>query len=238
VALIGSSAALAAWALAFACIQPAVAGQADVGSGPAGHRKIALIPVGLPQRPTLMIIKSINDYLGIFGIATELRKQLAASKELSAELAEGGLDYRTYVPAQLEAALKAADVDVVAVPGQRTAGENFRFLSHPPAGADDAALLDVYVEYLGYTAEDSHTPYRPLVQLRARLSRPGSKFETRVDCGKSAALKDVATVNVDQRFSFADRQALKSASAEVALGLRSAIDAVAAELARQVKDHQ
>lgn len=205
--------------------------------GDSGLRRIAVVPPGLPERAVVVLLKSASDSLGLFGLAAEIKRGLDASKELSAELASGGLDYRTYLPARLADALRGAGFEVTMLSGARSGGDNFRFMARPPSGPTEALVLDVYAPYLGYSAESAHAPYRALVQLQARVLRPESTravFETKIDYGRFT-LNDLITLEPDTTFSFPDRSAMKTAPAEVTQGLRSAIDAAVAELVRQLQ---
>jgi hypothetical protein len=163
-----------------------------------------------------------------------------ASKEATTELAAAGLNYKTYIPAGIESALRDAGFEVMMLPGSRPAADSNKFLSAlPPApGAD--TLLDIYIDYVGYAAAGAKSPYHPAVHLQAQMTDLKTRkvlFADQIFYNNfvPAAAKQAISIEPDPQAVFADRAAMRAAPNEVAKDLRAALDAVAAELAKQLK---
>ena len=202
-------------------------------------RKIAVAPIGMPAAAQSQTLNAVGNNFGIIGALVETSRQSAASREEAAELTEGGLDYHTYLPAQIESALKAAGFEVTMLPAPR-AGHQGKFLATLPPALGNESTLDVYVSYIGYTASGPKAPYRPAVHLEARLVDPRSQkvlFADQIYYNnfQPAAAKTAITIEPDPQAVFADRNAMKAAPEDVTKHLRVAIDAVATELAKQLK---
>ncbi len=208
-------------------------------ASPALH-SIAVAPIGLPDAPNIMIINAVGNSFGLVGALVEATRASNASKEAVSELSAGGFEYKTYFPAQIDSALKTAGYQVTMLPGARTAGDAAKFLTTPPAAAGADAVLDLYVNYLGYAAAGAKSPYRPAVHLEARLIDAKTQrvlFADQIYYNNfmPAAAKRAITVEPDPKAVFADRAAMRAAPAEVTSYLRGAVDAVAAELGKQLK---
>ena len=204
-------------------------------ASPALH-SIAVAPIGLPDAPNIMIINAVGNSFGLVGALVEATRASNASKEAVSELSAGGFEYKTYFPAQID----SAGYQVTMLPGARTGGDAAKFLTTPPAAAGADAVLDLYVNYLGYAAAGAKSPYRPAVHLEARLIDAKTQrvlFADQIYYNNfmPAAAKRAITVEPDPKAVFADRAAMRAAPAEVTSYLRGAVDAVAAELGKQLK---
>jgi hypothetical protein len=205
-----------------------------------GLHTIAVAPVGLPDEPSVVILNAVGNSFGLVGAIVEASRASNASKEAVTELSAGGFDYRTYLPGQIDAAVKAAGFEVTVLPGTRSGGEAAKFLTTLPAAPGADAVLDVYVSYLGYAAAGAKSPYRPAVHLEARLVDPKTQkvlFADQIYYNNftPAAAKRAITIEPDPKGVFPDRAAMRAAPAEVTQYLRAAVDAATAELGKQLK---
>jgi hypothetical protein len=205
-----------------------------------GLHSIAVAPIGMPDAPNIMIINAVGNSFGLVGALVEATRASNASKEAVSELSSGGFDYKTYFPAQVDSDLRTAGFRVTMLPGTRTAGDAAKFLATLPEASGADAVLDMYVNYLGYAAAGAKSPYRPAVHLEARLIDSKTQkvlFEDQIYYNNfmPAAAKKAITIEPDPKAEFTDRTAMRAAPAEVSSYLRAAVDAVAAELGKQLK---
>lgn len=205
-----------------------------------GLHSIAVAPIGMPDAPNIMIINAVGNSFGLVGALVEATRASNASKEAVSELSSGGFDYKTYFPAQVDSDLRTAGFRVTMLPGTRAAGNATKFLATLPEASGADAVLDMYVNYLGYAAAGAKSPYRPAVHLEARLIDSKTQkvlFEDQIYYNNfmPAAAKKAITIEPDPKAVFTDRTAMRAAPAEVTSYLRAAVDAVAAELGKQLK---
>ncbi len=206
----------------------------------SGVHVIAIAPIGMPDRPQVVIINAVGNSFGLIGALVEATRASNASKEAATALQTGNFAYKTYLPAEIDSGMKAGGFETIVLPGTRTGADAEKFLATlPPApGAD--ALLDIYVTFIGYAAAGASTPYHPAVHVEARLTDLRTQrvlFADQVYYNNftPVAAKKAISIEPDPKFAFADRAAMVAAPAEVSRELREACGAVAAELARQFK---
>lgn len=201
---------------------------------------IAIAPIGMPDKPQVIIVNAVGNSFGLVGGIVEATRAAAASNEAVAELSAGQLDYKSYLPQKIAESLKAAGFDVQTIPGNRPGSASTKFLTDLPGDKSSDAVLDVYVTFLGYAAADAKTPYHPTLHLEARLV--DTKTNKILFCDQvyynnymPRAAKSAISIEPDPTSTFDDRAAMKLAAANVAAGLRVAIDADANELAKQLQ---
>ena len=209
-------------------------------SANADMHAIALAPVGEPDKPAVIILNAVGNSFGLIGGIVEATRAANAANELTGELKTGNLDYKTYLPAHIIEALQAEGFKVTTVDGARAAGEAGKFLTKPPLPTDADATLDIYVSYVGYIAAGATTAYRPAVHIEARLiDRKTQKvlFADQIFYNNFSPnmAKQAISIESDPKVNFQDRAAMLAAPEEVTLGLTAGLDAVALELARQLK---
>jgi hypothetical protein len=209
-------------------------------SANASLHTIALAPVGMPDKPSVVILNAVGNSFGLIGGIVEATRAANAANELVGELKTGNLDYKTYVPAQITSALQAGGYAVVAVDGARPAGETGKFLTKAPQAPGADAVMDIYVSYIGYIAAGATTDYRPAVHIEARMIDAKTQkvlFADQVYYNNYSPnfAKQAITLEPDPKVTFNDRAAMIAAPADVTRGLAAGIDAVALELARQLK---
>lgn len=209
-------------------------------SANASLHTIALAPIGMPDKPSVIILNAVGNSFGLIGGIVEATRAANAANELVGELKTGNLDYRTYLPAQITSALQADGYTVIGVDGARAAGETGKFLTKPPQAAGADATLDIYVSYVGYIAAGATTDYRPAVHIEARLLDAKTQkvlFADQVYYNNFSPnfAKRAITIEPDPKVTFTDRPAMLAAPADVTHGLAGAIDSVAQNLAQQLK---
>src|SRR5439155_19332163 len=97
-----------------------------------------------------------------------------------------------------------------------------------------------YVTDLGYAAAGANSTWRRAGQLEARLIDSKTqevRFQHQIYYNNfmPAAAKKAIAIEPDPKAVFADRTAMRAAPAQVTSYLRAAVDAVAAELGKQLK---
>ena len=194
----------------------------------------------MPEKPTVVIVNALGNSFGVIGSLVEATRASAATNEAVAELAAGNLDYKTYLPAQIDGSLKAQGFETQILTGGRPENAATKFLAVLPDAPGADAVLDTYVSFLGYAAADARTPYRPAVHIEARLTDIKTNkilFADQIYYNNfvPAAAKTAITIEPDSKAVFADRAAMKAAPPDVANALRVAIDAVSNQLAQQFK---
>jgi hypothetical protein len=194
----------------------------------------------MPDKPSVVILNAVGNSFGLIGGIIEATRAANAANELVGELKTGNLDYTSELPAQITTALQAEGYAVIAVEGTRAAGETGKFLTRPPQPAGADAVLDIYVSYIGYIAAGATTDYRPAVHIEARLIDGKTQkvlFADQVYYNNFSPnfAKQAITIEPDPKVTFNDRAAMLAAPADVTHGLATSIDAVALELARQLK---
>jgi hypothetical protein len=209
-------------------------------SANANLHAIAVAPLGIPEKPAVIILNAVGNSFGLIGGIVEATRAANASNELVGELKTGNLDYKTYLPAHIITALQAEGFTIRAVDGARAQGETGKFLSKPPLPPDADATLDIYVSYVGYIAAGATTDYRPAVHIEARLlDRKTQKvlFADQIYYNNFSPnfAKQAISIEPDPAATFKDRAAMLAAPEAVARGLNEGLDAVSQELARQLK---
>ncbi len=209
-------------------------------SANASLHTIALAPMGMPDKPSVIILNAVGNSFGLIGGIVEATRAANAANELVGELKTGNLDYKTYLPGQVTGALQAGGYAVVALDGTRPAGETGKFLTKPPQAPGADAVMDIYVSYVGYIAAGATTDYRPAVHIEARMTDAKTQkvlFADQVYYNNYSPnfAKQAITLEPDPKVTFNDRAAMLAAPADVTHGLAASIDAVALELARQLK---
>jgi hypothetical protein len=209
-------------------------------SANADLHAIALAPVGMPQKPSVIILNAVGNNFGLIGGIVEATRAANAANELTGELQIGNLDYRTYLPVHIANALRSEGFEVITADGARPESEGSKFLSRPPLPNGTDATLDVYVTYIGYLAAGATTVYRPAVHIEARLVDKKTQkvlFADQIFYNNYSpgAAKQAISIEPEPRATFQDRAAMLAAPQEVTRGLAAGLDAVALELARQLK---
>jgi hypothetical protein len=205
-----------------------------------GVHVIAVAPVGMPDKPNVVIVNAVGNSFGLIGAAVEATRASNASNEAVSEYASGGYTYKTHFPAEIESALKAAGFEVQMLPGTRSGGDAAKFLAAAPAAPGADAVLDIYVSYFGYAAASANSPYRPAIHLEARLTDLKTQKvlfadEIYYNNFTPAAAKKAITIEPDPQATFADRAAMRADPTDVVKWMRVAQKAVADELAKQLK---
>jgi hypothetical protein len=193
----------------------------------------------MPDKPNVVIINAVGNNFGLIGGIVEATRATNASNEAVTELASGHLDYKAYLTPQIERGLKATGFDTLIVPDPRANGESGKFLAKLPDAAGADALLDAYVSFVGYAAADASSAYRPTVHLEARLVDLKTQkvlFADQIYYNNfSQFAKKAISIEPAPTATFQNRDAMKLDPQDVADYLRAALDAVAAELVRQLQ---
>ncbi len=100
------------------------------------------------------------------------------------------------------------------------------------------AQLDLSLNFVGYATSGAGdaSPYRPAVHLAARLLDPAGKqnlFTDVLTYNNITNIPTAITVNPDPRFAYPDFEQLEAAGADVATGMKVALEETAKRLSEQ-----
>ncbi len=202
-------------------------------------RRIALMPLGVPERAEVTIMNPIGSGFGVVGTLIETRRASSANAEMATVLSKAHYDFAAGMTNAIALAMHKAGFTIVRIEGQRPQNEREKFVSYSPQHAQADAYLDVYARYVGFQALQSSVDYRPRVEIVARLvSTHGGAtlFQNRIVYGSATTEDaDAILVRADENVSFRDRPALQANPSTTARALQTAIDSVAWELATQFR---
>lgn len=180
---------------------------------------------------------------GLIGGLIAAGDQASKEKKFHATMEAAGFEPLAYFRERLDAHMSergytlvwpAAQVDAKKTP---RAAFGLRKSYATVQGAD--AQLDVNFGFVGYAAAGAGdgSPYRPTATIGARLVSPDGKQNYYTDYfayNNVFNLAEAVVLNADQQYSYPGFDDLHAAGPKSVDGLKTAIDSVAAELARQL----
>jgi hypothetical protein len=162
----------------------------------------------------------------------------AGQPEAKEILTPAGYDYRRGITDGIVSTLNSAGFIAAQLPGARGQINRQGFLKTVPTDAGVDAILDVSVISLGYFATNPSSDYRAGCHLIARLVDPKTNqvlFQKQIIHGSVAPASGRAVVlrtPVPERFE--NSAALRADARRTSAALKMSIDAVVAELGRQL----
>ena len=209
-------------------------GFVQVQLDPAARQRIVSVGVAPVAVPAAQVRVRGNQSIGGLIVAG---LNIAADKKLEA-IMSGGYDYRKAVPDGIVRALNSAGFIATQLPGDRGKSGHDGFLKEIPTDAGVDAVLDVYVESLGFWARSATSDYQAGCHLVVRLVDPGTNqvlFQKQIIHGPVAPASGRAVVLRDPvPQTFADQDAMQANYSGTRAALKLAIDTVIAELGRQL----
>jgi hypothetical protein len=208
-------------------------------SARASIKRIAVIPLGMPEHAQVRIMNPIGAGFGLVGNFVEARRAAGASEEMETILAAAHYDFHASLASAVSRAMSKVGFSLSPAPGGRPDKAHSRFLNaYPPAKAVDA-YLDIYAPYVGFEAPRSSSAYRPRLELAVRLVSARDHqilYQDRLVYGCEEDTDEQALlIRADEKLSFRDRAALRAHPLETARALQFAIETTAWELAKQFK---
>lgn len=198
---------------------------------------VAVAPVGMPSKADVRILNSVGANFGLIGALVEEGRAASARGELEDVFAQTGYDYKKAISTALVGAVSAAGFQVQELPGTRIEGEHAKFLRKLPADVSADAILDAYVQYVGFVAAGSTTDYRPAFEVAVRMvnTKDGKVvFQDQfVYAASRPTYQKAIVVPSVSDTTFANREALRTDAAATRDALHKAIEAVSAEVTRQ-----
>jgi hypothetical protein len=208
-------------------------------SSRAHIKRVALIPLGVPEHARVQIANPIGAAFGMLGNLIEYRRAAGAGEEMQTILAAARYDYRLCLTNAVAAAMGKVGFEVTRLPGTRPDKQRSKFMSqYAPVKRVDA-YLDVYSTYVGFEAAQSSEAYRPRLEITARLVSTKDHqtlYQNRIVYGSTENTDDdVVLIRAADNLGFRDRASLQADPVKTARALQAAVDAIAWELAKQFK---
>ena len=205
----------------------------------------------LPMRYSevdLFIVGNPGYNFGLIGVAIAEGNRVPKANWLRDQVRERKLDHVATFRRALQDAMNerghAFEFSETVMEGERAKTKRSQWglrKQYDAAGAPVEAQLDVNFGFVGYTAAGAgdSSPYRPTVVVSARLVSADGKrvlFEDQIVYNSAFTLRqtDAITINPDERYRYPDFDDMKAAGPAVVDGLELALQAAAAELAKQL----
>ena len=198
-------------------------------------RTIGVLTPSFPQGASAHLATTVGQSFGLIDMMVDAGLKSRRDATLDQLLSSQGFVVQDQFTPRLMTALQNAGYAVSTVPLAR-AGASF-IPKYPAGGAGDIqAYLDILVLDYGYVAAGigSSTPYRPRVQLTARLVNAADSsvlMQDAIAYNPVNALGPAITIPPDPEPQFVDFDALTSRPDAAAAGLRVAVDKSANALA-------
>jgi len=180
---------------------------------------------------------------GLIGGLVAASDQASKEKKFHALMEQAGFDPLPYFKDRLNAHLLERGYSVAWPQAQVESAKNPRGsfgLRKSYSGVQNAdAQLDVNFGFVGYAAAGAgnNSPYRPTVTVGVRLVSADGKENLYTDYiayNNVFNLPNAVAMNAEQSYSYPGFDDLEAAGVQSVEGLKTAIDAVAAEVARQL----
>ncbi len=224
------------------CGAPHVKDPLEAGEIASGAT-IGLLPINFLERPAADIKKNAVRFAGSIGqLAAAKGKDTKRRKFSEALLAQ---DYRYQQQVNESLARRLANAGLTATPLEfsrsidNVLGEvpPRRFEKRYPDSPASDLLLDIYVDFVGYSAEKLGEPYLPTFHIGARLVDTRSKttvYESLIHYRSFDVEGEQSTIEPDPQYTFEDFDALLAEPGKAKRGLELAIDAVIDRLVEEL----
>ncbi len=198
----------------------------------AGMDKITIVDPAAPTELDVHVLAPVGANFGLIGaLATEAGLS-AKRKTLNAAMATQQYDYLKEFNATLDESIGSAGYVVSRGTVERDV-DDAAFLEDYSAIATDGAILDIYLQFIGYAAAGSNTEYRPTVMLAARLvdGAGSTLFADQIHYNPLGQTGDAITLDPHPDYAFEKFDMIEAEPARAAEGMSVAIKAVLGELA-------
>jgi hypothetical protein len=214
--------------------------QQKLAISPSTATRIAVLPVGTPERAEVTVIHSTGETLGLVGALVDGARFNAHEKTLSAVLAQEHFNFQEEIAQGVDAAIEEDGYQLAAHDGMpSTTKGRVKWQTPAPDVKDSDYVLDVVFDYVGYAADWDSNPYLPAVAMKARLTdRLGKRvFFTRIVYNPALSVFgefDGPKIPADAKFAFGSMGDIRSDPAKAAQGIKLAVQSVLDELRRQL----
>lgn len=208
-------------------------------AAPNKPASVALAPIWVPEKPQMLIVGAVGTNFGLIGALVEVGRAASAATDALAAMTAAEFDYATAFRQRVARAFEEAGFAASALEGARASSEQLKFMKTLPAGNGAAAVADVVVTFVGFVAGGATTPYRPTLNIQLRLvEAQGTKvlFAEQIHYNhfnQTAPTAVALEPNAD--CAFQDVKAIEAEPKRAADCLAGAIDAVGAEITRQLR---
>jgi hypothetical protein len=224
-------------ALAFGCAQfPSVPYNKAAPDKPAS---VGIAPLFTPEKPQMLIVGAAGNNFGLVGALVEAGRAASAATATQQAMAAAEFDHGAALKSRIVRAFEDAGFTVALLPGERASSERIKFLKKPPDAAGNAAVADVVTKFLGFVAGGATTPYRPTLNVELRLLDAKSAkvlFAEQIHYNHfDPAAPSAVALEPNLDCSFENVKAIEAAPTKAADCLAQAIEAVGAEITRQLR---
>ena len=200
-------------------------------------KRIGLVTPAMSDKTQVWMAVHPGASFGLVGAA--IAASDTNSKTNKVTTAVNALGYKPVDEMQtaLVAALQKAGFEVQLVPVARPA-DKFAFLQAYPDTAGIDAYLDIYSASTGFMAAGASTPYRPTSWVGVQLVSASTKsvlFTDQILYNPFGATGESITLQAGMEFDKKDFDELLAQPDRVVAGMRVALQAVSAEVARQLR---
>lgn len=211
----------------------------------AGHSDIKTIYV-LPEKPVNFTVFMMNNPAGSFGLIGAL---IASGQQAEEEKTMRGFEEQAdfhpvlYFKDALTRDMQARGFKLIwpdqVVASGKLDRDAFGLRKEYPPITNADAMLDVAIDFFGYAAAGAgkDSPYRPTVSMGARLiGRDGKQnlFTDYFVYNNVFNAKQAITLDADPQYAYPMYSDLRAAGTQSMAGLKQALDAMSAALAKQL----
>lgn len=197
-----------------------------------GIDKITIVDPAAPAELDVHVLAPVGANFGLIGaLATEAGLS-AQRKTLNAAMASEEYDYLEEFNTTLHESIGSAGYIVSRAAVERDV-DDATFLEDYSAVTTDGAILDIYLQFIGYAAAGSNTEYRPTIMLAARLvdDAGGTLFADQIYYNPLGQTGEAITLDPHPDYVFEKFDMIETEPARAAEGMSVAIKAVLGELA-------
>ncbi len=216
---------------------PLEAGELNAGAS------IGVLPINFLEKASVEINKNPVRFAGTAGRLAVLKGKDTKRRKFSEALAARDYDYRQQFNDYLARRLEAGGFSVAPMKFRRSIDNVLgevppgRFEKRYPEASAHDYLLDVYIEFVGYSALSLSDPYLPTVHIGARLVGARSHetlYQSLIEYRPFTTEGEATKIEPNPDFSFEDFDALMADSAVAQRGLEQAIEAVVDRLLEEL----
>jgi len=196
-----------------------------------------------PTRTSVFMLHHPGASFGLIGGLIAAGDQASKEKRFRELMEKAGFDPLAYFKERLDHHMSARGYTLRWPESQTQTGKvdrgSFGLRKHYKGQLDVDAQMDVNFGFVGYAAAGAgkNSPYRPTVTVGVRLVSPDGKqnyFTDYFAYNNLFNLQKAVALNADEAFSYPSFDDLESAGTTSVDGVKQAIDAVAAEIAKQL----
>jgi hypothetical protein len=208
--------------------------------------RIGLLPINFLEKPSVDVHDNPVGLLGTAGRITVTKGKDTKRRKFTSALSALKYSYQQQATEGLLARFAEADLDVELM-GFKRSHDNIleavpprRFEKRYPDGDDNEfdLLLDIYIDYVGYSAAKLGADYLPTVHIGARLVDANNHEVVYNSLIQYQSFDDaeegVSAIDADPAYAFAGFDELMAEPEKARDGLRLAVDGIVTRLIEEI----